>query len=155
MVWGWCVMQCFFENCCCALSFLHRLSSILHFLVATSARAPLHRFYCVMTKYFFNLYMLAVYVCGILFYLYIVDVPGLEVLLCVVIFLFCCCSIAFPNRIDLPIFCFCVMFMSAFALFLGCLQKLYITKTQVCLWHSIVRPQRRPHLRPSVVFLVV
>ena len=87
------------------------------------------------------------------FYLYIVDAPGLEVLLCVVFLLFWYCSIAFPNRIDFPIFCFCVMSMSAFA-FVCCLQKIYITRTQVYLRHSIVRPQRRPHLRPSVVFLV-
>ena len=57
--------------------------------------------------------------------MYIVDAPGLEVLLCVVFLLFWYCSIAFPNRIDFPIFCFCVMSMSAFA-FLLLISKSYI-----------------------------
>ena len=41
-----------FGNCGCILNILHRLANILHFVVATSARAPLHHFYCVMTKCF-------------------------------------------------------------------------------------------------------
>ena len=53
-----------FGNCGCILNILHRLANILHFFVATSARAPLHHFYCVMAKCF-SIFIVWLFMCEV------------------------------------------------------------------------------------------